>query len=372
MKEKVLIGAGGFSREIIADLKQKLKCFVDDAYFKEGLFKISELNPVKHKVLIAIGDPTKRKEIIQVFIDNVKKAFPKAKLYVIKGTKGWGNLAIIQDIDIKIDKYYNKFQSEGVTILSNGIGSSKSHPDQKTPGIIAVAKEIDSIIVSSSLPSAELKPSPTSTPSPSSSITEVTIPEEGIQEFSFKDELPDEEGFKLFDIVEVTDTSVITIKYEDPTTYAIYFKTKIANNGIKYEKNKVTTPLSTPSSYKMDGERIAKDQCEIYYGDKTPYIAQLNNWGCLVTSISMMAPACGVNITQDMFYGSNLIRKSPYIDSGNNLEITTLQKNFSSLKRSTDYDTKLSRADIFEKYKDNIRSFKKPIVIRMRGCRNPA
>lgn len=65
MKEKVLIGAGGFSREIIADLKQKLKCFVDDAYFKEGLFKISELNPVKHKVLIAIGDPTKRKEIIQ-------------------------------------------------------------------------------------------------------------------------------------------------------------------------------------------------------------------------------------------------------------------------------------------------------------------
>jgi len=226
-----------------------------------------------------------------------------------------------------------------------------------------------SSIVVSALPSTELKPSPTPTPSPSLSIV---IPEEGIQEFSFEDNLPDEEGFKLFDIVEVTDISVLTIKYEDPTTYAIYFKTKIANNDIKYKKNKVTTPLSTPSSYKMDGERIAEDQCEVYYGDKTPYIAQLNDWGCLVTSISMMAPACGVNITQDMFYGSNNKRKPPYIDSGDRLILSTLQNNFPSLKRITDYDTKLSRTNIFQKYKDDIRRFKKPIVIRMQGCSKPS
>lgn len=63
MKEKVLIGAGGFAREIMADLGNTIKCFVDDIYWKKGLYKISELNPEKYSVLIAVGDPTQRKKI---------------------------------------------------------------------------------------------------------------------------------------------------------------------------------------------------------------------------------------------------------------------------------------------------------------------
>jgi sugar O-acyltransferase (sialic acid O-acetyltransferase NeuD family) len=64
MKEKVIIGAGGFAREIIADIGNNIKCFVDDSYWEDGLYKISELNPLEHSVIVAIGDPSKRKDII--------------------------------------------------------------------------------------------------------------------------------------------------------------------------------------------------------------------------------------------------------------------------------------------------------------------
>jgi sugar O-acyltransferase (sialic acid O-acetyltransferase NeuD family) len=65
MKEKIIIGAGGFAREIIADLGIKLKIFVDDSYWEEGLFKISDLDPNKHTALIAINNPIIRKGIAQ-------------------------------------------------------------------------------------------------------------------------------------------------------------------------------------------------------------------------------------------------------------------------------------------------------------------
>lgn len=70
--ENVLVGAGGFAREIMADLGQKLRCFVDPEFVKEGLYSISELDAEKHKVLIAIGDPNSRKTIIQKLPQNIQ------------------------------------------------------------------------------------------------------------------------------------------------------------------------------------------------------------------------------------------------------------------------------------------------------------
>lgn len=64
MKEKVLIGSGGFAREIMADMGKAMKCFVDDKYWADGLYKISELDSSKHIVLVALGNPTQRKSII--------------------------------------------------------------------------------------------------------------------------------------------------------------------------------------------------------------------------------------------------------------------------------------------------------------------
>lgn len=327
--------------------------------------------------------PNKGKELIPVFIENVKKAFPKAKLYVIKGSTGWGGLVNIADIDAKLNKFYERFAKEGVTVLENGIGKTDTHPTQKTPGIIAVAKEIDTIIGGSSLPTSE-----TVTPPPKKEVKKaeaivggtegIEVTEADILQEEYNN-LPSEEGTQLFEVIAVTDTSVINIDFENFEIYKQYFQTKINNADIKYSKNKGNRNVGTggpvsaaADNYKMDGERVASEQCEVYYGDNTPYIAQLNNWGCLVTSISMMAPACGVNITQTMFYGSDLIRKKPYILSTNDLNLPLLQKDYPQIKRTTDGSGKLSRAQIFEKYKNDIRKYKKPIIIRMKGCGIPS
>lgn len=72
MKERVLIGAGGFAREIMADIGKPMKCFVDDVYWKEGLYKISELDSNKHSVLVAIGDPIKRKLIVDALPSDIE------------------------------------------------------------------------------------------------------------------------------------------------------------------------------------------------------------------------------------------------------------------------------------------------------------
>lgn len=70
--ENVLIGAGGFAREIMADLGKPLKCFVDPEFVHEGLCSISELDVEKHRVLIAIGDPVSRKSIINKLPQNIQ------------------------------------------------------------------------------------------------------------------------------------------------------------------------------------------------------------------------------------------------------------------------------------------------------------
>ena len=67
--EKVLIGAGGFAREIKAHMgNHSMKCFVDDKYWKENnenIFPLSLFDYSKYQVLVAIGDPKGRNDLIQ-------------------------------------------------------------------------------------------------------------------------------------------------------------------------------------------------------------------------------------------------------------------------------------------------------------------
>lgn len=66
-KDIAIIGAGGFSREIQAHMGRKTICFVDDQYWKENdgwILKISDFDPKKYKVLIAIGNPKQRASIV--------------------------------------------------------------------------------------------------------------------------------------------------------------------------------------------------------------------------------------------------------------------------------------------------------------------
>lgn len=66
---KALIGAGGFAREIKAHIGDPtMKCFVDDLFWKENdkfIFPLSQFNPEEYEVIVAIGNPKDRYDIIQ-------------------------------------------------------------------------------------------------------------------------------------------------------------------------------------------------------------------------------------------------------------------------------------------------------------------
>lgn len=67
--EKVLIGAGGFAREIKAHMNDfSMKCFVDDKYYKkntDNILPLSEFDATKYQALIAVGDPRGRFDLVQ-------------------------------------------------------------------------------------------------------------------------------------------------------------------------------------------------------------------------------------------------------------------------------------------------------------------
>jgi sugar O-acyltransferase (sialic acid O-acetyltransferase NeuD family) len=67
--KKALIGAGGFAREIKAHIGDPtIKCFIDDLFWKENnefIFPLSQFNPNEYEVIVAIGDPKNRYDVVQ-------------------------------------------------------------------------------------------------------------------------------------------------------------------------------------------------------------------------------------------------------------------------------------------------------------------
>jgi len=74
--EKVLIGSGGFAREIKAHMGDfSIKCFVDNEYWienNENIFPLSKFNPNIYEVIIAIGNPKDRFNMVQKLPKNTK------------------------------------------------------------------------------------------------------------------------------------------------------------------------------------------------------------------------------------------------------------------------------------------------------------
>jgi len=74
--KKALIGAGGFAREIRAHMGDySMKCFVDDQYWIENndnIYPLSQFDPSEYEVLVAIGDPRDRFDMIQKLPLNIK------------------------------------------------------------------------------------------------------------------------------------------------------------------------------------------------------------------------------------------------------------------------------------------------------------
>jgi sugar O-acyltransferase (sialic acid O-acetyltransferase NeuD family) len=69
---KCLIGFGGHAREVMAQMQEKLPCFVDDEYVCEDSIPLSEFNPKKYSAMIALGDSQQRKEMYDKLPSNTK------------------------------------------------------------------------------------------------------------------------------------------------------------------------------------------------------------------------------------------------------------------------------------------------------------
>lgn len=111
--EPVLIGAGGFAREIVAEVflqtKMQLKCFVDDEYWADGLYKISEFNPESQSALIAVGNPEDKMKLLAKLPENTKFwNYISPKAYVNNLTLGVGNFicaGVIITTNVKIGNH---------------------------------------------------------------------------------------------------------------------------------------------------------------------------------------------------------------------------------------------------------------------------
>jgi sugar O-acyltransferase (sialic acid O-acetyltransferase NeuD family) len=66
--EKVIIGAGGFASEIRAHYNNfEMKCFVDHEYYSpnnDNIYSLNDFDPNKYEVIIAIGDPKLREDMV--------------------------------------------------------------------------------------------------------------------------------------------------------------------------------------------------------------------------------------------------------------------------------------------------------------------
>jgi sugar O-acyltransferase (sialic acid O-acetyltransferase NeuD family) len=63
MKSLALVGAGGHAREVMAQMDKNLVCFVDDEFSDTNAKPLSEFDPNKYKLLIAVGDSKLRMDM---------------------------------------------------------------------------------------------------------------------------------------------------------------------------------------------------------------------------------------------------------------------------------------------------------------------
>jgi len=63
--KKALVGYGGHAREVMAQMNEKLTCFVDDQYVVENTSPLSDFDPNEYIVMIAVADSKSRFDIVQ-------------------------------------------------------------------------------------------------------------------------------------------------------------------------------------------------------------------------------------------------------------------------------------------------------------------
>lgn len=113
--KKVIIGAGGFAREIMCHMGDPLMmCFVDDEYYEKNnsnIYPLSDFNPKKYEVIIAIGNPTDRYNMVKKLPSETKYftfIHPTAQILDNNVTIGEGSFICANTIittNVKIGKH---------------------------------------------------------------------------------------------------------------------------------------------------------------------------------------------------------------------------------------------------------------------------
>jgi sugar O-acyltransferase (sialic acid O-acetyltransferase NeuD family) len=75
--KKAIIGSGGFGREVMCmildnDPNEIIHFFVDDEFSNDNSFPLSKLNYDEYEIIVAIGDPSLRKNMVDKLPENVK------------------------------------------------------------------------------------------------------------------------------------------------------------------------------------------------------------------------------------------------------------------------------------------------------------
>jgi hypothetical protein len=100
-------------------------------------------SPEIKNVVLCIGtnDAFQNQNIKDLF-KIVKRTFPNATIYVIKGSWGWGNNKNITEE--KVNSYYSSYNKEGAITLDPAIGNNNPH--QNLPIYKTIGKKLDSIL----------------------------------------------------------------------------------------------------------------------------------------------------------------------------------------------------------------------------------
>jgi sugar O-acyltransferase (sialic acid O-acetyltransferase NeuD family) len=70
--KKALIGCGGHSREVMAQMGKKIPCFSEDKFKTLETKPLSEFDPKKYEVMVSLGDSKKRLELVNRLPKNTK------------------------------------------------------------------------------------------------------------------------------------------------------------------------------------------------------------------------------------------------------------------------------------------------------------
>ena len=71
-----IYGYGGHAKDVASLLKEKVTFFVDDEYSNDNAKPISLFDPEEYKIMIAIGDSQKRRNIVNRLPQNTQFTRP--------------------------------------------------------------------------------------------------------------------------------------------------------------------------------------------------------------------------------------------------------------------------------------------------------